>query len=124
MSSLPSDASKNNYSPIVLANGKQFFIKNRSPRSTTAVDSAPAVFQPYRKNLLTASYSDLEKQVDELNIQAQLLKTRIQTQRVSVGSSSASAAKPTTEELWVDKYAPKSFTQLLSMEKTNREVIF
>jgi hypothetical protein len=26
-------------------------------------------------------------------------------------------------ELWVDKYAPKSFTQLLSPEKINREVL-
>ena len=26
------------------------------------------------------------------------------------------------ERLWVDKYAPKSFTELLSDEQTNREV--
>lgn len=26
------------------------------------------------------------------------------------------------EKLWVDKYAPKSFTELLSDEQTNREV--
>ncbi|XP_057752456.1 uncharacterized protein LOC130970398 [Arachis stenosperma] len=34
---------------------------------------------------------------------------------------------PTTqmvhEQLWVDKYAPKSFTELLSDEQTNREVL-
>lgn len=31
----------------------------------------------------------------------------------------------TTEDgsLWVDKYAPRSFTQLLSPEKINREVL-
>ena len=27
------------------------------------------------------------------------------------------------QTLWVDKYAPKSFSQLLSAEKTNREVL-
>lgn len=27
------------------------------------------------------------------------------------------------EQLWVDKYAPSSFTELLSDEQTNREVI-
>lgn len=27
-----------------------------------------------------------------------------------------------TEQLWVDKYAPVSFTDLLSDEQTNREV--
>lgn len=27
-----------------------------------------------------------------------------------------------TEQLWVDKYAPNSFTDLLSDEQTNREV--
>lgn len=29
----------------------------------------------------------------------------------------------TTEKLWVEKYAPKSFTELLSDEQTNREVL-
>ncbi|KAH9620440.1 hypothetical protein KSS87_004132 [Heliosperma pusillum] len=29
-----------------------------------------------------------------------------------------------TEELWVNKYAPRSFTELLSDEQTNREVLF
>lgn len=28
----------------------------------------------------------------------------------------------TKERLWVDKYAPRSFTELLSDEQTNREV--
>ncbi|KAF3792213.1 Chromosome transmission fidelity protein [Nymphaea thermarum] len=28
------------------------------------------------------------------------------------------------EQLWVDKYAPRSFTELLSDEKTNREVLY
>lgn len=31
-------------------------------------------------------------------------------------------SQTTTEELWVEKYAPKSFTELLSDEQTNREV--
>lgn len=29
---------------------------------------------------------------------------------------------PQEEMLWVDKYAPRSFTELLSDEQTNREV--
>ena len=29
-----------------------------------------------------------------------------------------------SEQLWVEKYAPKSFTELLSNEQTNREVCF
>jgi len=28
------------------------------------------------------------------------------------------------EKLWVDKYSPSSFTELLSDEQTNREVLF
>ena len=32
------------------------------------------------------------------------------------------AAQMVHEQLWVDKYAPKSFTELLSDEQTNREV--
>lgn len=34
-----------------------------------------------------------------------------------------SIAPVTTEQLWVEKYAPSSFTELLSDEKTNREVV-
>lgn len=30
----------------------------------------------------------------------------------------------THEQLWVEKYSPKSFTELLSDEQTNREVVF
>ncbi|GLJ40597.1 hypothetical protein SUGI_0838040 [Cryptomeria japonica] len=32
-------------------------------------------------------------------------------------------SQTTNEQLWVDKYAPKSFTELLSDEQTNREVL-
>lgn len=32
-------------------------------------------------------------------------------------------SQTTTEQLWVEKYAPKSFTELLSDEQTNREVL-
>lgn len=31
-------------------------------------------------------------------------------------------APAVSEQLWVDKYAPSSFTELLSDEQTNREV--
>lgn len=31
-------------------------------------------------------------------------------------------AEKVHEKLWVEKYAPKSFTELLSDEQTNREV--
>ncbi|XP_057783612.1 uncharacterized protein LOC131001284 [Salvia miltiorrhiza] len=34
-----------------------------------------------------------------------------------------STSPVTTEQLWVEKYAPSSFTELLSDEKTNREVL-
>lgn len=34
-----------------------------------------------------------------------------------------SATPIISEQLWVEKYAPSSFTELLSDEKTNREVV-
>jgi flagellar biosynthesis GTPase FlhF len=37
--------------------------------------------------------------------------------------SNAHANNKNEYHLWVDKYAPQSFTQLLSLEKTNREVL-
>lgn len=42
----------------------------------------------------------------------------------STDGDQAEAETIATEQLWVDKYAPSSFTELLSDEHTNREVCF
>ncbi|XP_073148713.1 uncharacterized protein [Henckelia pumila] len=43
---------------------------------------------------------------------------------VEVSTEAISSKAPVaTEKLWVDKYAPNSFTELLSAEQTNREVL-
>lgn len=50
----------------------------------------------------------------------------VQTLQVSseaVSESVHSNIPVASEQLWVDKYAPNSFTELLSDEQTNREVI-
>jgi hypothetical protein len=40
----------------------------------------------------------------------------------SLDSEACSVTPLVTEKLWVEKYAPNSFTELLSDEHTNREV--
>lgn len=40
----------------------------------------------------------------------------------SIDRETCSVTPVVTEKLWVEKYAPNSFTELLSDEHTNREV--
>lgn len=54
-----------------------------------------------------------------------LILTTLKTLRASSECQSVPDATETPlvhEKLWVDKYTPKSFTELLSDEHTNREV--
>jgi hypothetical protein len=46
----------------------------------------------------------------------------ISTERQTAEAASDHIRALTGQQLWVEKYAPKSFAQLLSGEKTNREV--
>ncbi|XP_010241140.1 PREDICTED: chromosome transmission fidelity protein 18 homolog [Nelumbo nucifera] len=47
----------------------------------------------------------------------------LQVSSASPGDSILPEMPVVTEQLWVDKYAPNSFTELLSDEQTNREVL-
>lgn len=51
-----------------------------------------------------------------------MLLKALQESSGSPGQMKHSAIPVVTEQLWVDKYAPNSFTELLSDEQTNREV--
>ena len=60
----------------------------------------------------------LQKRLDTLK-ERRIEKERREKERLKKASSGGDK----DHHLWVDKYAPNTFTQLLSLEKTNREVL-
>lgn len=58
------------------------------------------------------------------NTEFSYITSMVKALQESAASSvdSVKVANPDNEQLWVEKYAPKSFTELLSDEQTNREV--
>ncbi|XP_042518071.1 chromosome transmission fidelity protein 18 homolog [Macadamia integrifolia] len=57
------------------------------------------------------------------NVEQEALAKVLQTSSESPNDLILPEVPVVTEQLWVDKYAPNSFTELLSVEQTNREVL-
>lgn len=90
------------------------------------------------KNLLSQPIQSLLRSVEEKEIQKatvkslQLKRQNELKQKLILDLSNPNASKQssvitknasTCHQLWVDKYAPKSFTDLLSSERLNREIL-
>jgi hypothetical protein len=111
----------------ILENGSRFFLKRRvnylgNRGSENTVEKYDTRMSG---NLLSKSMSDLLKEADNLKIKSIANKERLRSEardQVVFGDDSA-ACSLHEKGLWVDKYAPKVFSQLLSPEKTNREVL-
>jgi len=139
--------------PCILTNGSRFYLRTRRQPDSVVVGSerkglaamgsrlievsSPSSSVP---NLLSNSMHELQKEADR--IQTEVLadrKLREEAQRNSELYGTNQPAEDTGIEsalryssvdgkgggksLWVEKYAPKSFTHLLSEEKLNREVL-
>eukprot|EP01127_Copromyxa_protea_P006870 TRINITY_DN16813_c0_g1_i1.p1 TRINITY_DN16813_c0_g1~~TRINITY_DN16813_c0_g1_i1.p1 ORF type:complete len:840 (+),score=161.92 TRINITY_DN16813_c0_g1_i1:20-2539(+) len=92
-----------------------------SPKTTAAKESRVKP-KYYGQSLLSTPISELNKLVNELelssfsqNSEAELL--------LNSDSKFLDTAIPVEHQLWVDKYAPKSFLDLLSDDKTNRSIL-
>jgi chromosome transmission fidelity protein 18 len=123
---------------IVLPDGNRYFLKPRN-KSTTAITDTR----------VTSSGSLLTKSMDEIAREADAIKVNILAKKALSDSKVHNTDtdkyqsmmdgddyrldddlddivqknKLVESGLWVDKYAPKSFAQLLSPEKINREVL-
>ncbi|CAL1384459.1 unnamed protein product [Linum trigynum] len=84
----------------------------------TEVVSKKLNFKPQSCGLLVEPISVLFEKADQLAFN-KALKATAEVQDDAV----VSHAGVVHEKLWVDKYAPNSFTELLSDEQTNREVL-
>ncbi|KAK3147725.1 hypothetical protein QOZ80_3BG0285980 [Eleusine coracana subsp. coracana] len=73
---------------------------------------------PSHKGLLSESFQSLTRRAEQ-----EALAKALQESTESLDHEVCSATPLVTEQLWVEKYAPNSFTELLSDEHTNREVL-
>ncbi|XP_078174461.1 P-loop containing nucleoside triphosphate hydrolases superfamily protein [Carex rostrata] len=100
--------------PITGPHGQRVYAK-LNPNPTTLSQHSPSATAP---GLLPQSIHTLSEQVEK-NAFSKALQDSIE----STDGDQAEAETIATEQLWVDKYAPSSFTELLSDEHTNREVL-
>ncbi|KAF8718808.1 hypothetical protein HU200_025114 [Digitaria exilis] len=73
---------------------------------------------PNYKGLLSESFHSLTRRAEQ-----EALAKALQESTDSIDRETCSVTPVVTEKLWVEKYAPNSFTELLSDEHTNREVL-
>ena len=122
----------------ILENGSRFFLRKRTncqgnrgyeninvenDKSKT-VKVSNKVEKQYG-NLLSKSMEQLLEEADSLRIRNLTNKEKIKNEESEKDFTNNSHTEHSVHEkgLWVDKYAPKTFAQLLSPEKTNREVL-
>ncbi len=129
-----------------LSNGSQFFLKRRAPILDTS--SSLSARNTIKTHLLSKSISELR----EINIQLEaeekakqsLYRQKLEQHQNANGSTESNnmtsdmnfaitieemekqrreQAIHDTSDLWVQKYSPNAFYELLSPERTNREVL-
>lgn len=105
--------SANDRLTVTVRGANRFYLKTRQTEKTS-----PMMVQTAPLQLLSKSINDLRSESDEIK-RNKLLRTST----FSSSSTQVVAANKPSGQLWVDKYSPKSFLQLLSPEKTNRAVL-
>ena len=130
--SRPDVCSKN--VPCILENGSRFFLRkrksclgNRGHENSEGDTGSSTSMNISGKsdNLLSKSMDELLKEADNLKIRNLTNKEIIKNEELEKEFTDNDDSEHSVHEkgLWVDKYAPKMFAQLLSPEKTNREVL-
>ena len=113
----------------ILDDGSRFFLRKRENFLGGRGSAHSAVRNDTRTigNLLSKSMTDLLKEADLLKIKSIANKEREKSEEIAKEQYQLLHANMNGNEkengLWVDKYAPKAFTHLLSPERTNREVL-
>lgn len=90
-------------------------------------DSKQDILAHHRRNqhktLLSAPISSLLQQVEQEAFATAVKASELQPARGLSYSEDTAPTEPPQQALWVDKYSPQSFFELLSDEQVNREVI-
>eukprot|EP01041_Mallomonas_annulata_P009904 gene9904-20599_t len=119
-------------STCVINNGTRHFIKYRQ----RLISSQSQHVIPLYDSLLQKSMKDLLDEAMEIECQREYKIIENSSQRKEQEQENGNGMKPRQsndyletnsilfeKSLWVEKYSPKGFSQLLSPEKTNREVL-
>ena len=113
-----------------LEDGREGVVRMLAPRARNQMDAARSgslLAQP-----IAMLRDELDRQATERRAAAERAATLEQAAAASAaaaadgtdaGTASASDAPPPPTQLWVDKYAPHKFMELLSDERVNRQVL-
>uniref|UniRef100_A0AAV1U6W5 AAA+ ATPase domain-containing protein n=1 Tax=Peronospora matthiolae TaxID=2874970 RepID=A0AAV1U6W5_9STRA len=103
---------------VVLSDGKRLFVRKKRPRTTTSTS-----FDAIRTTTTSlVPVKEMMEAVERMEISEAALKEEealLQEHNVVYKDS----VNMTNAVLWLDKYRPQSFLDLLSDERTNREVL-
>ena len=128
------------YISIVLDDGSRKYLRkfdrNITTNTTTLIDDSSTTNTTTNKNITTKNdqllrkpIHELVKEAEEIEIKNLYNKNKAQEKLLTVNNNSLNIAAALTENianengLWVEKYKPRNFSQLLSPENINREVL-
>lgn len=121
---LPSDSQ--DYTSCTISSDRRYFVYKRPAKNMNELDNSSTKTDRSRHHFLDKPIEDIMKEAEQIQLNLSLqLKRKVATTE-EMKHDPVSAAEVNDKErgrLWVDKYAPKSFSQLLSPEKINREVL-
>ncbi|KQK22437.1 chromosome transmission fidelity protein 18 homolog [Brachypodium distachyon] len=111
--------------PVTAPNGERVYAKLVTEKLVSEVIEGSRrrtpISNPNHKGLLSESFHSLTMRAEQEALAKALLES---TEKQDIGDVEGCPVTPVvTEQLWVEKYAPHSFTELLSDEHTNREVL-
>ena len=113
----------------VLASGARVFLHRRSHRATshTRMPAGSLLSKSIVELLKEAKAIEVHVLAQKQQIEADLREKELYGTNAAVGGeteeSEDSLKGSDGQKLWVEKYAPKSFSQLLSSERINRDVL-
>lgn len=104
---------------ITLKDGRRAFCKLHDSRQDHLAHNR----RNQRKTLLSAPIGSLLQQVEQEAFATAIKASEVQQAHDLSFTDVATLTDPPQQALWVDKYSPQSFFELLSDEQVNREVI-
>lgn len=104
---------------VTLKDGRRAFCKLHDSRQ----DSHSYNIRNQHKTLLSCPIGSLLQQVEQEAFATAVKASKVQQAQNVPFMEGATFAEPPQQALWVDKYSPQSFFELLSDEQINREVI-
>ena len=104
---------------VTLKDGRRAFCKLHDSRQDTLTHSR----RNQRKTLLSAPIGSLLQQVEQEAFATAIKASKLPQACDLSFTEVATLTQPAQQALWVDKYSPQSFFELLSDEQVNREVI-